>query len=420
MTPCRPHSGSRTWKKPLGVAIAAVVAAALLGFASAARAEPRFAARTGFPCSACHVNPTGGGLRTAYGRDVFEKQQLTLTAGAGMQRALDFDPRLGDLVTLGSDFRMAFIWQPTRSPDDPPPADVGLFLKTPTKFAFFPMQADIYLGAEVSRHAAFYLDYGVHGSFEVMAILRELPGGVYAKAGLFTPPYGTKLPNHTAAHRQPIGFDPRAAKDAGAELGVVRKWLDAAVAVQNGESSGSPIDKSEGFALTGRVALLHDFAGWLKLTAGASGRRVSTGVETKAPSGDRLTATNIEYVAGPFLWLSLGRFTYIGEADFHILEQGTKPDGLGRPTRKGQFVTYGKLDFLPARGVDVGVTHEFMDRDIFARSDPADAVQRFGLQASVFPAPYVHGELFVRTYGARADREENGQWEAIAFVHLFF
>ena len=33
-----------------------------------AQALPKFAAQTGLPCGRCHVNPAGGGPRTAFGK----------------------------------------------------------------------------------------------------------------------------------------------------------------------------------------------------------------------------------------------------------------------------------------------------------------------------------------------------------------
>ncbi|HVO47879.1 MAG TPA: hypothetical protein VMT29_16265, partial [Steroidobacteraceae bacterium] len=50
----------------------------LLFWALQAHAEPYLAVQTGFKCGQCHVNPTGGGERTAFG-NVFAQTQLAAT-----------------------------------------------------------------------------------------------------------------------------------------------------------------------------------------------------------------------------------------------------------------------------------------------------------------------------------------------------
>ena len=47
----------------------------LLALAGAAQAEPYLAAQMGLKCAQCHVNPTGGGMRTVFG-NTFAQTQL--------------------------------------------------------------------------------------------------------------------------------------------------------------------------------------------------------------------------------------------------------------------------------------------------------------------------------------------------------
>jgi hypothetical protein len=386
-----------------------------------ARGEPRFAARLGFACSVCHVNPTGGGLRTAYGRDVFEKQQLTFSPGNDAVAGLDFDPRISDRLTLGGDYRLAFIWQPKRKPEDPPAVSPTMWITLPSKLSFFPMQVDTYVGAELSRHVTLYTDVGANGSFEAFGLIHGLPFGTYFKAGYFIPPYGTKLPNHTAVHRQPFLFQPTD-KDAGVEVGLTRPWLDAQVALQNG-SPGSPFDQAYRPAISSRLALIGDLAG-LKATAGGSYRLNAFDVRTPDADGVTHTLTTNDLQYGGFVWLSLGRLTYIGEGDVRIKDDAAKLNAQNRATRSGYFVLYNELMLLASRGVDVGLTYEFMDRDIYKAGD---ALHRFGFQWALFPTPYTELQGFIRyyrtTFRPTADdpvRVEQGQWELIAFLHLFW
>ena len=69
-----------------------------------AQAEPYLAVQLGLKCGQCHVNPTGGGLRTTFG-DVFAQTVLPaqhLDTGTGMD---NWTGQLGPYLRAGGDLR---------------------------------------------------------------------------------------------------------------------------------------------------------------------------------------------------------------------------------------------------------------------------------------------------------------------------
>src|SRR5579863_4690980 len=70
--------------------------------ASAARAEPYLAVQLGLKCGQCHVNPTGGGLRTTFG-DIFSQ---TVLPAQHLDSPLDnWTGQLGQYLRAGGDLR---------------------------------------------------------------------------------------------------------------------------------------------------------------------------------------------------------------------------------------------------------------------------------------------------------------------------
>src|SRR6185369_4510273 len=87
---------------------------------SATQALPRYALATGAKCVACHVNPTGGQLRTEYGTSYSantlvmetthkksdEKTEVAADSTAEVTPAEEdftFNPRLTENITIGGD-----------------------------------------------------------------------------------------------------------------------------------------------------------------------------------------------------------------------------------------------------------------------------------------------------------------------------
>ena len=67
-----------------------------------ARAEPYLAVQQGYACSACHFNPTGGGLRSEFGT-VFAENVMPSVSAPALGRY--WNGRIGSRLAIGADAR---------------------------------------------------------------------------------------------------------------------------------------------------------------------------------------------------------------------------------------------------------------------------------------------------------------------------
>ena len=158
--------------------LAAAVAAASAHGAGASRTtpEPYLAIRTGLKCSACHVNRTGGGGRSAFGA-IFAQTQLPAKTGAVKNRALN------DFLSLGWDIRALAS---------------GTLANTMPRTDIEVSEANAYVEARMIQNVLdVYVDEtlgpGAAGTREVFALVDALPLNGYVKAGKFMLPYGLRL-----------------------------------------------------------------------------------------------------------------------------------------------------------------------------------------------------------------------------------
>ncbi len=349
-------------------------------------AEPRFAARTAAACQLCHVNPSGGGMRNDYGRNVYAAHVLPLAlpdARTAPTLDLSWEPTAGVGISAGADVRFAFIAVDTDYVIDPATNEA---FRLPTMLSFFLMQDDVYALAELGNELSLYLDYGVaSGNLESFALWRPGPADAYVKAGLFLPPYGLKLPNHrTYIREEGLGLEPNV-RDAGVELGAFPGPVGVSVAVVNGLGGTEGLNPDRKLAVTGRADA--SFGGTkLKGTLGVSGWFEPGG---EVVDGDDLRTYDIR--SGFYGMASAGRLTFLTEWDWRRVSDratGTSTDA---------FVGYNELDVLIRQGIDLQLFFEYYDPDIALTPN---VLMRPGLAVSVFPTPNVElSVLYRHTFG---------------------
>jgi hypothetical protein len=198
--------------------------AALLS--ASARAEPYLAVANGYKCSQCHVNPTGGGLRNAYG-DVFAQ---TLLPAQHLDTGTDtWAGQLNRFLAIGGDLR--FDASSTQAPN------------TQTLNQFQMQQTRVYLEASViPDRLLVYVDEQVApgGALnrEAYGVFWSADHSWYLKGGQMYLPFGFRLQDQTAFVEQITGIN-MTTPDQGVEFGWLKGHWDAQLAVSNGTAGGS-------------------------------------------------------------------------------------------------------------------------------------------------------------------------------------
>lgn len=392
---------------------------AVLAAAPDAQAIPRFAIRTGLPCSTCHETPTGGGMRTAFARNVYVPRWLALGPGPA-EPDVAGAVEIGERVAIGTDLRAGYLFQNSPRPELTDTSSLAL------------MQADLYLNVDASRHLAFYLDTGVYGGFEAWVGMR--PYGrpdnrdLLIRAGRFVIPFGLREPNHGAWIREGIGLGPTD-RDNAIEVAVSHGRTTAQLAVSNGTYGDSFLDangtgaqrRPYELALSARVTF-QPRLGPLRLLIAASGmanRNAATQNPIFVPAlfAGSETATIAEGVneqrVGLALGTALGRLTYRGEiAAVHDRLRGGDNRSLAG------YVSYQELAFTLVRGLDLAATYEFADSDIEFRRGRVD---RLGGIIELVPIPGL--ELWVTVRHAFGDDPDyllgGSRDDVVVFAHLF-
>ncbi|MEX0899829.1 MAG: hypothetical protein WD081_03970 [Gammaproteobacteria bacterium] len=197
-----------------------------LGVAGAAWAEPYLAVRNGLKCAGCHVNPSGGGMRNAYG-NIYAQTQLPARAAR-----FDGDPWTGILnsvVALGGDARAD--WRRDEVPGSASVSDADLReIRLYLQLTAVPDRLTVHIDQHVAPNDA--------DNRELYARYRSRSGEWFVKAGRMYLPYGLRLEDDLAYIRQVPGIN-FATPDHAVELGWEKaRWTSQFSIADDGDQLG--------------------------------------------------------------------------------------------------------------------------------------------------------------------------------------
>lgn len=296
----------------------------LLAGSGAAMAEPYFAVQQGLKCVACHVNPTGGGMRNAFG-NTWARTSLPART-IDLQMGEDWTGNLNRYIALGSNLRASASYVDTPHQE--------------SQSAFDLDEARVYLElSAIPDRLAVYLDQRVApgGSDNLEAYARYWSSNHtwYVKAGQMYLPYGLRLEDDSAFIRQVPGIN-MDTPDRGVEAGIEMGSWSAQLAVTNGTAGTTENDQGKQFS--GRAEFVKSL--W---RFGASYN------VNDADAGER-------QLAGLFAGLRTGPIAWLAEADY--IEDEGFIDG-----KRNQWTGLLEANWLISQGNNLKLSAEYFEPD---------------------------------------------------------
>ncbi len=304
-----------------------LLVAVVLALAGAGiRAEPYLAVQTGLRCAQCHVNQTGGGMRTPFG-NAFAQSQLAANPLPGA--AADWRGTIGSWFGVGANVRGAAF-------------DTKVAGSRQSE-SFDLREARVYVSfTPIPDRLSFYVDQfigpGASSNREAFVRYSAADGSHYVKAGRFYLPFGWRLQDNTALVRTQSAID-MIGPDRGIEIGWDPGALSMQFAVSNGTFGQSEVDDGKQYSLQ----LAHLQGAW----------RVGVGANFNDQDiGDRA-------VLGLFAGLRTGPVSWLAEVD--LIEDRSAFGPSGRKLRSSAWLLEG--NWRVVQGHNVKVSAEALDPD---------------------------------------------------------
>jgi len=327
-----------------------LIFAALLALGSAAAsAEPYFAVQTGLKCSQCHVNQTGGGMRTQYGNLFAQNQLAAEKLDTGTESWLG---NVNQFLGMGANLRTGY------TVSDTP--------KTEATNSFDTREARLYFNfTPIPERLSVYIDQlvapGSALNREAFVRFNSKDGQAYVKAGRIYLPFGWRLQDNDSFVRTETGISMNGA-DNGVEFGYDSDQLSTQLAVSNGTLGGAEADKGKQISL--QSAYIENE--W-RLGAAANYNDVAGGARA---------------ALGLFAGLRTGPVSWLAEAD--AIEDRSLIQTLGRKRRSIALLL--EANWLIEKGQNLKLTTELLDPD---RSVRQDQVSRISAVYEFTPVQYL-------------------------------
>ncbi len=202
-----------------------MAALALLALAGTANAEPYLAAQMGLKCAQCHVNPTGGGMRSVFGNTF---AQTTLAQKRiGSEEDL-WTGQVMKFLSVGGNARANYNWEEVPNQGDTNEFDLEE-ARAYLDFGVIPNRLSVYIDQRLAPGNSTNMEANIRYWVKENAF--------YVKAGRMYLPFGYRFEDDNTFVRGVSGINMEA-PDEGLELGFESGSWTAQVALSNGAGGG--------------------------------------------------------------------------------------------------------------------------------------------------------------------------------------